>query len=284
MAESKSVMVQNLLALPGMHQQWERDYRTSDNESFYEHAFDYIVSVLKPPPGATFLDVGCGSCAHSVRLARRGFNVYAVDFSESALGMAREYVKSRGLEDRITLRRESLLELSFPDESFDYVLCWGVLMHIPEVARAMSEIARVIKPDGSLVVSEGNKSSLEAVGARNLKRLLRRENADVKATPEGVEYWKEKGGAMLVTRQADISSLIRSFGSNGLTLSRRIAGQFSESYTRVSTRPLNRLIHGLNRFWFHYLRWPGPAFGNILFFQKRKAGTEPPASGRQERG
>lgn len=270
MTESKSLLAQNLLALPGMHQQWERDYRTSDNESFYEQAFDYIVSVLEPAPGATFLDVGCGSCARSVRLARRGFNVQAVDFSESALGMAREYVQSRGLEDRITLRREGLLELSFPDASFDYVLCWGVLMHIPEVARAMSEIARVIKPGGSLVVSEANKSSLEAIGARNLKRLLHWQNAHVKATPEGVEYWKEKGGAMLVTREASISWLVRSFEACGLTLSRHTAGQFSESYTRVSTHTLIRLIHGLNRFWFHYVRWPGPAFGNLLFFPKRK--------------
>src|SRR6266850_1266839 len=109
MAESKSLLVQNLLARPEMHCQWEGDYRTSDNEDFYERAFDYIIGVLEPPPGTTFLDAGCGPCAHSVRLARRGLNVHAVDFSESALDMAQEYVQSRGLQDRIILAKESLL-------------------------------------------------------------------------------------------------------------------------------------------------------------------------------
>jgi ubiquinone/menaquinone biosynthesis C-methylase UbiE len=94
-AESKSLLVQNLLARPDMHRQWEGDYRTAGNEEFYDRALDYILSVFDPPPDATFLDAGCGPCAHSVRLAQRGFNVHAVDFSESALGIAREYIESQ---------------------------------------------------------------------------------------------------------------------------------------------------------------------------------------------
>jgi ubiquinone/menaquinone biosynthesis C-methylase UbiE len=269
MTNSESKLVENLLARPEMHQQWTRDYRTADNEGFYEQAFDYIVRVLQPPAGATFLDAGCGSCAHSIRLGRRGFHVRAVDFSESALRLAQDYLKSKGLEDRITLGRESLLELSFPDESFDYVLCWGVLMHIPEVRRAVAELARVIKPSGFLVVSEGNKSAPEAVSIRNLKRLLRKETADVKDTPAGVEYWKEKDGDTLVTRQANIKWLIRSFEANGMRMTKRVAGQFSETYTMFSAPPLKRLVHGFNNLWFRRVKWSGPAFGNILFFQKR---------------
>ena len=270
MIDSQSRLVENLLARPEIHQQWSRHYRTADNESFYEQAFDDVLRVLNPPPGATFLDAGCGSCAHSVRLARRGFNVHAVDFSESALAMAQDYVSSKQLRERITLGRESLLELSFPDDTFDYVLCWGVLMHIPEVERAVSELARIIKPGGTLVVSEGNKASLEAVGLRSLRRLLRKEKAEVREKPEGLEYWTEKNGDALVTRQANIRWLIKSFEEHGLTLTRRVAGQFSESYTRLSAQPLKRLVHGLNNFWFQQVRWPGPAFGNILLFQKRR--------------
>ena len=95
MIDSHSALVQNLLARPEIHQQWNRDYRTTDNEDFYEQAFDYLLRALNPSPGATFLDAGCGSCPHSVRLARHGFNVRAVDFSESALPMAQDYVKSK---------------------------------------------------------------------------------------------------------------------------------------------------------------------------------------------
>jgi ubiquinone/menaquinone biosynthesis C-methylase UbiE len=270
MSDSKSKLVENLLAKPDMHRQWEGGYRTADNERFFEQAFDYIAQVLRPPEGATFLDVGCGSCAHSVRLARRGFNVRAVDFSESALGMAGEHLKAQGLADKITLGRENILELSFPDESFDYVICWGVLMHIPDVERAVAELSRVVKPGGFLVVSEGNMSSLEAVGLRGLKRVLGKEKAEVKRTPAGMEYWKSSGDGALVTRQADIEWLVKSFEQRGMRLARRVAGQFSEGYAMVSSRPLKRLIHGLNNFWFRYVGLPRLTYGNILFMQKRK--------------
>jgi ubiquinone/menaquinone biosynthesis C-methylase UbiE len=268
MTNSESVLVENLLARPEMHRQWARDYRTDDNERFYEQAFDFIVERLNPEPGATFLDAGCGSCAHSVRLARRGFKVHAVDFSESALNMAQQFVRAKGLQDRITLGRESLLELSFPDQSFDYVLCWGVLMHIPDVDRAVAELARVLKPGGALVISEGNKSSLEAVAMRNLKRVLRREKAQVKDMPAGVEYWKEKDGDALVTRQANVRWLIRRFEESGLRLAKRAPGQLTESYRMFSPPAAKKLIHGLNRFWFQRVKLAGPAFGNILIFEK----------------
>ena len=250
-----------------MHHQWEGDYRTADNEEFYERAFDYIVDVLKPPANATFLDAGCGPCAHSVRLARRGFKVQAIDFSPSALLLAKEYVESRGLEDRITLQRESLLDLTFPSSSFDYVLSWGVLMHIPEVDRAVAELSRVVKPGGVVVISESNKSSLEAVTMRNLRRVLGKEKATVQELPEGVEYWKDKDRDALVTRQANISWLIDRFRDGGLVLDKRVAGQFSESYTRVP-QAMKKLVHRFNRVWFERVKWPGPAFGNILIFRK----------------
>jgi 2-polyprenyl-3-methyl-5-hydroxy-6-metoxy-1,4-benzoquinol methylase len=269
MNNSNSKQVETLLAKPEVHQRWESGYRTEANERFYEQVFDYILKVLSPAPGATILDAGCGPCAHSARLARRGFRVQAVDFSESALEMAAEQVRARGLEGQITLRRESLLGLSFPDESFDYVLCWGVLMHIPEVERAVAELARVVKPGGQLVISEANMRSLEAVGVRGLKRLLKREKSEVKEAPAGVEYWMVRGGDALVTRQADIGWLVRAFEGHGLALKGRVAGQFSEAYTLVSAAPLKKLVHHFNDFWFRHVKSAGPAFGNILFLQKK---------------
>jgi hypothetical protein len=47
-----------------------------------------------------------------------------------------------------------------------------------------------------------------------------------------------------------------------------MAGQFTEAYTRVSFVAATRFIHGLNRFYFRWIRAPRPAFGNILVFQK----------------
>jgi ubiquinone/menaquinone biosynthesis C-methylase UbiE len=266
--QSGAKLVEELLAKPDMHQAWQSDYRTPDNAQFFERAFDLIVTTLNPQPGSTFLDAGCGSCAHSVRLARRGFRVEGVDFSESALGLAKEHIRQVGLEDRIQLQRENLTALSYPNETFDYAVCWGVLMHIPEVEHAIAELARVMKPGGFLVVSEGNKSSVEAVALRALKRVLNREKAVVRNTRAGVEHWVRKADGALVTRQADIGWLIKQFEQRQLHLVRRLSGQFTEAYTRVSMRPLKRLIHALNNFWFSYVPVPALAFGNILIFRR----------------
>lgn len=270
MTDSGSELVENLLSRPDVHEQWEGHYRTAENERFYEAAFDYIARVLAAPPGATFLDVGCGPCAHSLRLARRGFNVRAVDFSESALEMARANVAAAGMAERVRLQRESLLGLTFPDGSFDYVLCWGVLMHIPEVGRAVRELSRVVRPGGALVVSEGNTNSWEALALRALKRVTGRERAEVKRTEAGTEYWKVGDGEALVTRQADVGWLVRSFAAEGLRLERRAAGQFSEAYAMVGAQSLRRLVHGFNDLWFRRVGLAAPAYGNLLFFRKAK--------------
>lgn len=268
MTDSDSRLVESTLAQPEVHQQWAGSYRTRDNEAFYEQAFDLIAAELAPPAGATFLDAGCGSCAHTVRLARRGFDVCAVDFSESALDMARDHLQATGLEERITLQREDLTHLSFADASFDYAVCWGVLMHVPDVSRAIAELSRVLRPGAKLVVSEGNKDSLEARARRGLMRLRGGEDADVHETSAGLERWNDSGGGRLVTRQADVDWLIASFEAHGLRLSKRVAGQFSESYTFLPVAPLKRVVHAFNNFWFRRVKSPGPAVANILIFEK----------------
>lgn len=270
MNESKSKMAEEHLAKPDIHEQWEKAYRSGENEKFYEQAFDYITRVLNAPQNSTLLDAGCGTCAHSVRLANRGFLVWAVDFSECVLEKARANVKAKGLEDKIKVQRENILSLSFEERSFSYILCWGVLMHIPDLEKAISELSRVLKPGGTLVVSEVNMYSLQSIILRNLRRFLGKGRAIVKRTPAGLEHWSNNADAPLLTRQADIRWLIERFTSERFILKKRLSGQFTEIYTRVSSRLLKSLIHVFNRFWFRYIKIPHFAIGNIVILQKER--------------
>lgn len=269
---SSSKVVERCLAKPDLHKIWDRSYYTAENEKFFEQAFAYITRVLNAPKNATFLDAGCGSCVHSIRLANRGFLVQAVDFSESVIKKAQRNVKAKGLEGRIKIQREDLCALSFENDSFNYVLCWGVLMHIPDLVGAMSELTRVLKPGGMLVVSESNMYSLQAVIRRRLKRYLGKEKEELNKTPAGLEYWWTiSNTGTLLTRHTNIRWLIKIFRNKGLTVKKRLACQFTDAYTKVSWRELRNLIHVFNELWFRYLRIPCFALGNIVILEKKKS-------------
>ena len=268
MRDSKSKEVERFLNKADIHQQFTRNYRTAENENFFDQAFTYLTNILNAPKNSTFLDVGCGSCAHSLRLARRGFFVQAVDLSEWIIERARENVKTSGLEKAISIQRANILSLPYKDRTFSYILCWGVLMHIPELEKALSELVRVLKSGGMLIISENNRYSFHAVMKYSLKRLFHLGKASVKETTAGIEYWYTGTEGSLLVRQTDIGWLIRALENRQLIVKTRVCGQFTDLYTEVSSRHLKNLIHGFNNFWFKYVKSPYPAAGNIVIFQK----------------
>jgi ubiquinone/menaquinone biosynthesis C-methylase UbiE len=252
-----------------IHAKWVATYRTAEAQAFYEMAFDEIARQLAAPRDAMILDAGCGSCAKSVLLAARGFRVVAMDFSADALALAGETIRRHGVEERITLRQGDLLDLPFENGEFSYVICWGVLMHVPDVQRALAELARVLKPGGVLVTSEANMYSLQAIAIRWLKRLLGRGRGRVVRTPAGLVCHEQTEHGELVTRETDIAWYTGELDRLGLELSARLSGQFTELYTVTPWRPVRRLIHAWNHFWFTAVRLARPAVANILIFRKR---------------
>lgn len=260
--------VRSALTDVAIHNDWIAKYRTPETQRFYEMAFDEIVRRLDPPAGSTVLDAGCGSCAKSVLLAARGLNVVGTDFSPDALRFAAETVKARGMEDRITLRQADLLNLPFKDGEFRYILCWGVLMHVPDVERAFAELARVLAPGGTLVVSETNMYSVHAVALRALKRVLGRGRSTLVRTPAGLVRHDSTPQGELVTRQTDMAWFEAEGHRRGLNLRARFSGQLTEIYTMLPSAALRRGVHLLNDVWFRLVRLPGPAFANILMFEK----------------
>ncbi|MGZ4279382.1 MAG: class I SAM-dependent methyltransferase [Solirubrobacteraceae bacterium] len=249
---------------------WEARYRTLENERFQDEEMDHLARMIGAHAGTTVLDVGCGAGANAVRLARRGVRVQAFDYADSVLGLARENARQEGVQDLITFERQDLRALDVPDASVDRVLCWGVLMHIPEVERAIAELSRVLAPGGRLVVCEGNVRSLDEVGLRALD-LLGRTTTSVRV-PAGRERWRDTPAGPLLARRADIGWLVAAFAREGLTLRARLPHQFTEAFVYMrSGSLLSRLTHGLNRLWFYVARDPRPASTNFLVLEKAAA-------------
>ena len=108
-------------------------------------------------PGERVLDMGCGGGRHAFALYRRGARVVALDLDAAELkdvaGMfdaLRPEVPETATAQAI---RGSAYELPFADGSFDKIIAAEVLEHLPEDARAMRELARVLKPGGSIAIT-----------------------------------------------------------------------------------------------------------------------------------
>jgi ubiquinone/menaquinone biosynthesis C-methylase UbiE len=94
----------------------------------------------------------------SVRLAHCGFQVTAVDLTEAALVLARQYAMTRGVQ--IDFRTGNAEALEFENAAFDAVYSFGVLHHTPDIERAVAELHRVLRPGGKAYVMLYHKWSI----------------------------------------------------------------------------------------------------------------------------
>jgi ubiquinone/menaquinone biosynthesis C-methylase UbiE len=104
------------------------------------------------------LEVGCGIGVDSIQLAKCGFDVTAVDLTESALQVAKEFAARRGAT--INFQLGNAEGLDFPDASFDAVYSFGVLHHTPDIEKAVAEVHRVLRPGGTAYVMLYHRYSL----------------------------------------------------------------------------------------------------------------------------
>jgi ubiquinone/menaquinone biosynthesis C-methylase UbiE len=98
------------------------------------------------------LDIGCGfGWFELVALDRGATSITGLEPSDSDLATARRSID----DERVTFRVGSATELPFADASFDTVVCWEVLEHLPKSSeqRAFDEISRVLRPGGVLYLS-----------------------------------------------------------------------------------------------------------------------------------
>ena len=126
---------------------------------------DRMLNMLHWRGNERVLDVGTGRGLLLIGAARRlttgtatGIDVWSIkDLSGNSLERTQANINVEGVRDKADLKSDDARQLSFPDASFDFVLSNLCIHNIPEAegrAQACREIARVLKPGGTALISD----------------------------------------------------------------------------------------------------------------------------------
>jgi len=122
-----------------------------------------------PSPSLCVLDVGCGEGQLTAAIADAGYHVLGVDVAEEPLRRARS--RHADLELR---RVEPAGEWPLADASFDVVWSGETIEHVADTARWLSELRRVLRSSGSLILSTPAHGPLTRLGLALSRRRFER--------------------------------------------------------------------------------------------------------------
>ncbi len=118
-----------------------------EDKHFYHTTLSQLLSLYIKHGGGKILDAGCGTGRFLIELDKYGIS-YGTDVSKDAL----KYAKLRG---HFRLTNSSLLNLPYKNESFDIIVCLGVLYHmqIKDDESVLREISRLLKKNGIVIIT-----------------------------------------------------------------------------------------------------------------------------------
>lgn len=113
-----------------------------------------VHAILADLPAGIALDAACGTGRHSAHLRARGFEVTGVDANRSMLTIAEAKVPD------CDFRVGDLASLPVDDDAVDVVVCSLALTHVERIEPVLGEFARVVRPGGSVVLSDIHPAAL----------------------------------------------------------------------------------------------------------------------------
>jgi 2-polyprenyl-6-hydroxyphenyl methylase/3-demethylubiquinone-9 3-methyltransferase len=195
---------------------------------------DYIELQCDGLNAKKVLDIGCGGGILSEAMAARGAQVTGIDMAQMSLDVARMHLLESGLKvDYQKMTAEQFAEQN--EAQFDVVCCLEMLEHVPDPASIMQAAAKILKPEGTLVLSTLNRNPksflLAIVGAEYMMNML------PKGTHEYQKFLRPSELAEAVRAASLEVTDIRGMSYNPFTKSYRLGQDIDVNYL-MTCRPL----------------------------------------------
>ena len=223
-------------------------------ESSYDRILGTFAGALRPRPGMTCVDLGCGTGAFTRRLRRFNLIVTGVDISPLSIERARALGGAAYVVGDIC-------DCPLPADSYDFVVMSGVLHHLPDPGtrvRSLREGFRLLKPGGRFASYDPNATSPSMFLYRDPRSLLY--SADGKTENE-----------VLLSRD-EIASNLAAAGFVEI----RATGLSGIAYRYVEGRIARRLLPLYNWIYEPLIRWSPfeKVLGTFVVAHARKPGAD----------
>ena len=156
----------------------------------------FVAEILSDARPGTAVDLAAGEGRHAVWLARRGWDVTAVDFSEVGLQRAQQWAAEVGVGERLTTTVSDIAEYAPQPDSLDLVLLAYVQVPADVRRKAIMQCAAGLRVGGQIVVVAHDSSNLaEGTGGPPDARVLYTAEdvaADPAATPFDWEFQRQE--------------------------------------------------------------------------------------------
>ena len=187
-------------------------------------------------PGMRWLDAGCGAGTYTRYLFEQGADVVGVDYSLPAIRKARTRSPRR-----IEFAVADVRRLPFPADTFDGVVCFGVIQALSESESALRELCLLTRPGGELWVDALNRTFV-INATRSLARKLRRRPAHLRyESPRALERILVRPG---ISRCHDILDADRTTALATVAAIRRNPAPSVDAGSGALVRPTDQpLVH-----------------------------------------
>ncbi len=178
--------------------------RSSLHERFRTNEYGWLRWVfdqLDFPSGAQIVELGCGKADLWLENIHRALDDWSIVLSDLSWGMLMDATRTLGINcARFHFLAADIQAVPFEDGSFDGAIANHMLYHVPDPARALGEVYRILRPGGRLYAATNGCGHL-----RELRELIRAFEPDMAFGPEDYSFSLENGAAQLSEWFGDVT-------------------------------------------------------------------------------